>query len=153
MITIAANRLQYLCDIIPPLLKAIPEDEFTRKPAPEKWSKKQVLGHLIDSAANNHQRFIRVQFEDVPAIAYDQNNWNSHSHYNALDSSNLIHFWRLYNLHLLELIRRIPEEKLKRECAVGNKIVTLQFLVDDYVKHMEHHLQQIVAYEISDRKY
>ena len=141
------NRLQYLCEIIPPLLIEIPEKDFSFKPSETKWSKKQILGHLIDSAANNHQRFVRIQFEDVPSITYNQDNWNNHSYHNQVDSKYLIKFWELYNLHLAELIKLIPEKNFVRECNVGKEQnVTLQWLVEDYVRHLEHHLRQLVNY-------
>ena len=79
MIENIVDRLQYLCDAIPSLIKQIPEQEFSHKSAPGKWSKKEILGHLIDSATNNHQRFVRAQFEDTPFIIYDQDNWNAAS--------------------------------------------------------------------------
>lgn len=138
------HHLQYLLDTIPQKLRAIPKEEFNRKSAPEKWSKKEIIGHLIDSAANNHQRFVRVQFEDVPFIRYDQNQWNNASHYNDMESSHVINFWEQYNRHLIEVIKRIPEENMLRECYTGgDKNVTLQWLIGDYVVHMEHHLKQI----------
>ena len=141
------NRLQYLCEIIPPLLIEIPEKDFSFKPSETKWSKKQILGHLIDSATNNHQRFVRVQFEGVPSITYNQDNWNNHSYHNQVDSKYLIKFWELYNLHLAELIKLIPEKNFVRECNVGKEQnVTLQWLVEDYVRHLEHHLRQLVNY-------
>ena len=147
MIEISIQRLQYLCATIPPLLSKIKEDDFSSKPSSDKWSKKEILGHLIDSAANNHQRFIRVQFEQVPTISYDQNNWNSCTRYNHMDSKHLISFWVAYNRHLVELIRLIPKDNLKRECNIGRETpVTLQWLIDDYVRHVEHHLKQIVEY-------
>jgi len=137
-------RLQYLIDNIPAKLMAISENDFCAKPAPNKWSKKEILGHLIDSATNNHQRFIRTQFENVPHIVYDQNNWNSFSHYNELGSKHIVHFWAMYNKHLLEIIKRIPEANLTKECHTGgDNNVTLAWLIDDYVVHMEHHLKQI----------
>ena len=141
------NRLQYLCEIFPPLLIEIPGKDFSFKPSETKWSKKQILGHLIDSAANNHQRFVRIQFEDVPSITYNQDNWNNHSYHNQVDSKYLIKFWELYNLHLAELIKLIPEKNFVRECNVGKEQnVTLQWLVEDYVRHLEHHLRQLVNY-------
>jgi hypothetical protein len=141
------SRLQYLCEIIPPLLKEIPERDFSFKPSAIKWSKKEILGHLIDSATNNHQRFVRVQFEDVPLITYDQDNWNNHSHHGQVDSGHLIKFWQLYNQHLVELIKLISEKSLSRECNIGKeKNVTLQWLIEDYIRHLEHHLKQIVNY-------
>jgi hypothetical protein len=142
------NRLRYLCGIIPDLLTTIPEEDFSFKPSETKWSKKQILGHLIDSATNNHQRFVKVQFENTPFITYDQDGWNDNSYHNNMDSKHLIKFWELYNKHLIELIRLIPEEKLTRECNIGKeRNVTLQWLIDDYLRHLEHHLKQLVNYE------
>lgn len=139
------TRLQYLCDTIPALLTQIPEAEFSRKPAPGKWSNKEILGHLIDSATNNHQRFVRAQFEESPTIVYDQNNWNTYSHYNLLDSKQLILFWESYNRHILELIHHITPENLNRTCWNGGEAPqTLEWLFIDYVAHMEHHLKQML---------
>ncbi len=141
------ERLTYLCDTIPQLLSQIPETEFSYKPAQGKWSKKEILGHLIDSATNNHQRFIRIQFENEPCIVYDQNNWNLFSHYNKLESAHVIAFWALYNRHLIEIIKRIPEHNLSLTSISSNdERVTLGWLIDDYVVHLEYHLKQVVNY-------
>lgn len=147
MILNSIHRLDLLCEIIPPLLHAINEPDFSHQPSERQWSKKQILGHLIDSATNNHQRFVRIQFEEVPVIAYDQNQWNRYGHYSSMDSGALIHFWKNYNQHLSSLLKQIPEEKYERVCITGqNKKVTLLFLINDYVEHLEHHLKQIVNY-------
>ncbi|HEU4633257.1 MAG TPA: DinB family protein [Flavisolibacter sp.] len=141
------QRLDYLCNNIPPLLHHLPEEEFSFQPAPEKWSKKQILGHLIDSAANNHQRFIRVQYEEMPTLFYDQNKWNALSHYNQKSTAELIEFWTLYNKHLVHIIQNMAAENLERKCKTGEREpVTLRWLIDDYVKHLEHHLHQLVDY-------
>ena len=147
MITHSIDRLEYLCSVIPPLLSSIPDHEFRNKPAPGKWSRQEILGHLIDSATNNHQRFIRVQFEEIPYIRYDQDQWVLNSHYNELNKEDMIEFWKRYNLHLVELMRRIPAENLQKFCNTGGENpVTLEFLVNDYVVHQEHHLKQMVKY-------
>lgn len=146
MTSIPIERLNYLCTHIPNLLAAIDEATFNEKTSPAKWSKKEIVGYLIDSATNNHQRFIRAQFEDRPSITYDQNNWNKYNFYHEIDKQQIIDFWAVYNKQLLELIKRIPKESLKRECQVGNQYLTLDFLVNDYVVHLEHHLKQIVSY-------
>jgi len=144
MIDDAIKRLSQITEEFPELLKGISEMKFSLKPAPNKWSKKEILGHLIDSATNNHQRFIRVQFEHRPHISYDQNSWVEHSHYNQLTAKQLIRFWTVYNKHLIEIIKRIPEENLQRQCKMKDgKLVTLEFLINDYVVHMEHHLRVI----------
>jgi Txe/YoeB family toxin of Txe-Axe toxin-antitoxin module len=146
MITAAINRLEYLCNTIPELLTSIENDTFNEKVRPEKWSKKEIIGHLIDSATNNHQRFVRGQFEDRPQIVYDQNKWNNYNFYQQIDRQQIIGFWTLYNRQLLELIRRMPNENLQLECFVGDKLLTLEFLINDYVEHMEHHLKQVISY-------
>lgn len=145
MITESIERLQYLCDTIPTLLHAIPGADFDHQPA-GKWSKKQIIGHLVDSAANNHQRFVRIQFEDMQLNSYDQNNWNRYSYYDSMPASHIIGFWEAYNRHLLAVIRHIPEALLLRTCNTNAGPVTLHWLIDDYVSHMEHHLRQVVSY-------
>jgi len=147
MIEFAIKRLEYLCDTIPQLLTEMDEQTFSVKPKPNKWSKKEIVGHLIDSATNNHQRFVRGQFEDVPKIVYDQNRWNEFNFYQKMDGQQIISFWTIYNRQLVELIKNIPEENLSKECKSGDdKNLTLDFLINDYVEHLEHHLRQVVAY-------
>lgn len=147
MIERSIQRLEYLCNTVPVLLAKIPDAEFSFKPHPQKWSKKEILGHLVDSASNNHQRFIRTQFEDNPSIFYDQDQWNKHSKYSNFDSSELILFWVTYNNYLTEIIKNIPEENLSKTCRVGEeKTLTLELVIEDYVRHMEHHLKQLVSY-------
>jgi hypothetical protein len=148
MIQHSIERLEHLCSIIPPLVMQESEQEFRSKPAPGSWSRQEILGHLIDSAANNHQRFIRVQFEDVPQIRYDQDQWVLHNHYNELPMKHVVDLWRLYHLHLLEVMKRIPAENLSRHCNTGGADPdTLEFLVNDYVVHQEHHLRQFLTYD------
>jgi hypothetical protein len=147
MVQQSIKRLEYLCEIIPELLSEFNESDFSKRPHPDKWSKKEILGHLIDSATNNHQRFVRVQFEKIPTIVYDQNKWNEYSYHSQLSSSKLILFWKIYNEHLASLMKQIPLENLKRLCNTGKENVTLEFLINDYVGHLEHHLRQIIKYD------
>jgi DinB superfamily len=141
------DRLQELCSIIPNHLEEIREEVFNHIPSPGKWSKKQILGHLIDSAANNHQRFVRIQYEEGPIIYYDQNEWNRVQEYNKKNSEELKLLWKLYNLHLLHIVKNIPSEKLEKKGVLksGNEY-SLGWYINDYVEHLEHHLHQIVSY-------
>lgn len=143
----STNRLNELLQFIPEKVREIAEEDFVIKPHPHKWSKKQILGHLIDSATNNHQRFIRIQYEEVPTVRYEQNKWCELNHYQELESEHVIQLWTLFNRHILEVVNRIPEENLLRKGnASVEEPVTLDFLIDDYVDHLEHHLKQIVSY-------
>ena len=144
--TNSIERLQFLCDTLPDLMNQMDDATFSKKDDPNKWSKKEILGHLIDSATNNHQRFIRAQFEHNPEIVYDQVNWNRFSYYQQMNSRELIQFWLSYNKHLISLIKNMPKESLSRTCSVAGDLLTLEFLIDDYVVHLEHHLKQITVY-------
>jgi transcriptional regulator len=146
MIEKALNRLEYIITLTPKMLTEISEENMSTKPSPTKWSKKEIIGHLIDSATNNHQRFVRGQFENIPEISYDQNNWNEFSFYNQIDSKQIISFWTIYNKQIIEIIKRIPKENLEKQIKIGNNILTLEFLIIDYVEHLEHHLKQIIEY-------
>jgi len=115
---IVISHLQEHIDTVPSKFLKYPEGELRRKPAPNKWSKKELLGHLIDSATNNHHRFIKAQFMKEPFILepYEQEEWNRIQRYNEVDTKFLIEFWRMYNLHIIQLISNFPEEKLKIKC-------------------------------------
>ncbi len=147
MIQESIEKLASIVNMAPALLTAISEEEMSRKASPGKWSKKEILGHLIDSATNNHQRFVRAQFEHQPEIRYDQNKWNECSFHQEIDSRQLISFWALYNQQLMEIIQRISPEYLTRQVKIGDELFSLEFLIVDYVAHLEHHLQQLIDYK------
>ena len=146
MIQQSIKRLEYLTNIIPKILYEIDDENFSAKESENKWSKKEIIGHLIDSATNNHQRFIRGQFEENPEIKYDQNNWNKFNFYQQIEKQQLISFWTLYNKQLIEIMNRMPTENLKRTIKNGDNNLTIDFLIKDYVEHLEYHLKQVLDY-------
>ena len=146
MVEQALSRLNFIIDNLPSILTQISEENMSEKSSSNKWSKKEIIGHLIDSATNNHQRFVRGQFENNPEIRYDQNNWNEYNFYQQIDSKQIILFWTIYNKQLIEIIERIPTENLKRQVNVDGALLTLEFLIFDYVEHLEHHLKQVIDY-------
>lgn len=133
-----------LCDTIPARLKLIAEENLSLKPSAKKWSKKEILGHLIDSAANNHQRFIRAQFE-IPVVYYEQDLWVSIQNYQAENSELLISLWEGYNRHLAHVIKNIPVQNYAKT-SIGKDGIshTLEYLIEDYLRHLEYHLNQIL---------
>src|SRR5882724_13427866 len=98
-------------------LMEISNEQSAIYPAPSKWSPKQIIGHLIDSAANNHQRFVRAQFkDDLVFVGYDQEEWVAIQRYQQESWIELIQLWKSFNLHIAHLVEHIPEEKLKKQC-------------------------------------
>lgn len=145
-IEFATHRFAYLLDVIPAKVRAIQDTELYHQPAPGKWSKLEVLGHLVDSAANNWQRFVRIQFEDNLHLVYDQDKWNEYSYYSKMDKEHIINLWEVINRHLLMVIQNIPTDKLERtSTANSHEPLTMRFLIIDYIAHMEHHLEQILG--------
>lgn len=111
-----------------------------------KWTRKQVLGHLIDSAATNHQRFVRGQLaEHVVFPGYHADDWVRVQHYHELSWTHLLGLWHLYNQHLLLVARQIPADRLTHvvQVAAGGFEAPLDWWVTDYVRHLRHHLDQI----------
>jgi len=146
MVSQSLQRLQFLCDHIPALLMKMDEETFSYKTNPNKWSKKEILGHLIDSATNNHHRFVRGQFEHIPLITYNQDQWNMYNYYQQIATKQLIHFWEAYNRQLLAVLLQLPASYYTQLVNTGAQNCTLAFLVQDYVTHLEHHLKQIISY-------
>lgn len=127
--------------------KLIPEEEWTKKPKPEKWSKQEILGHLIDSAMTNIRRFVISQYEQNQKIVYYQDEWVKFQNYQQANLEELITSWKLINIQLARTVNNIPENKLQNICDTGKEVVeshTLEFLIVDYVKHLNHHLNQIL---------
>jgi hypothetical protein len=133
-------------------LRALDTALVSFRPSPDRWTVKEVVGHLIDSAANNHQRFVRAQFvEELVFPKYEQNEWVRCQHYNEVEWGDLIDLWQRYNLHLAHVIRNVRQETLGVRCIIGDyQPVTLQFLIEDYVTHLKHHLRKIAERVTAD---
>jgi len=127
-------------------LAKLSDAETGTAPGPGRWSRKQILGHLIDSAANNHQRLVRAQLEDGLTLPdYDQEAWVRCQDYSSEPWKDLVWLWRSFNLHLLHVISRLSEAALLHRVTVGTSSpVTLRELVEDYLRHLRHHLGQIL---------
>jgi hypothetical protein len=132
-------------------LLSVSEDESSRPVLPGGWSRKQLLGHLIDSASNNHQRFVRAVLNGPLVFpGYEQESWSRVQFAQDELWSPLVMLWASYNRHLAHIINHLPEDKLDVVCSIGaGEPVTLQFLAEDYLRHLNHHLEQILPYSPS----
>ena len=137
--------LRSLISFVPDRLMSISADRAGEKPSPEKWSSKEELGHLIDSASNNHQRIVRAQLEDSPAMpGYDGDAWVELHGYQRRDWQSLIELWRSGNIQLLSAAEAAGAAAWRRTLTVGGSdLLTLRFVFDDYVEHMLSHLSHI----------
>ena len=143
--------LRELLQRVPSRLQNLPENAVENRTTSSAWSPKEELGHLLDSAANNHQRIVRAQLEDNPAMpGYEQNRWVAVHAYQRRDWKELIEVWQALNQQLLTAAEAVPESAWGRTLTVaGSEALTLQFVFEDYVAHMLHHLQHI-GIETSD---
>jgi hypothetical protein len=125
-------------------IEGMSASEFTAKPVPSKWSKQEVLGHLIDSAQNNLRRFICGQYETIPSkIVYDQDFWVAVNGYQQMKKEHVVALWKLINERIAAVLEKMPEKNYTKTSETSEPH-TLQWLAVDYVKHLKHHLNQII---------
>ena len=146
-----SEKLLSLVEAAEPRLREISETESTQSILPGGWSRKQVIGHLIDSASNNHQRFVRAALQtslDFPG--YDQGGSVRVQAVQDADWQLLVVLWAAYNRYLAHVIARLPAAKLETVCRIGSgDAVTLDFLATDYLTHLGHHLNQLGAADLN----
>jgi len=138
-----------------PMLQAMAEQEADQPYAPGKWTRKEVIGHLIDSASNNHGRFVRAQLQDSMRFeGYAQDDWVRVQRYREASWPELLALWRSLNLHLARVMEAASEkDRLRpRTDHALDRIAfrappstpTLGWFMEDYVEHLRHHLRQIL---------
>jgi len=139
------GRMRELLQTVPDKLAKLPKDAVSGKTSPSAWSAKEELGHLLDSAANNHQRIVRAQLEENPAMpGYEQNRWVVVNRYQKRDWPELIDTWQALNRQLLAAAESVAATDWTRTLSIaGAQPVTLEFVFDDYIEHMVHHLRHI----------
>ena len=130
-----------------PLLMNLDNADTSTRPGENKWAKKEILGHLLDSASNNHQRFVRAALQGGLTFPnYDQVSLVDLQRFADVDWNFLVDFWIAYNRFLAHVINSLPAKAAKITCNIGdNKPATLEWLAQDYVAHLKHHLNQILG--------
>jgi len=152
------SRLRTLVQDSAPLLLALDEQATAARPSPGKWSPREVIGHLIDSASINHERFVRSQLQDSLVFSgYDQDACVAVQRYGETSWTELVSLWRSLNLHVARVMEAVPDDvRLRRRsehnldviasiAVPSHEATTLDYLMEDYVWHLEHHLKQILG--------
>ena len=153
-----ARRLVDVVGRAAPALLALDDAATARRPAPGKWSAREIIGHLIDSASNNHQRFVRFRDrDDLVVEGYEQDVWVAGQGYQDAPWAELVLLWTTYNRHLARVMAVTPaidRDRARREhnlhlrayhAAPADRAVTLAYFMNDYVDHLEHHLAQVLG--------
>jgi hypothetical protein len=141
-----ASELLQILEESQAAFQRIPQEEWRAKPHAHKWSKKEVLGHLVDSALTNLRRFIMTQYQPGEKIVYHQDEWVALQHYQEADLDDLIQLWAGLNRQIARVVERIPPERMHLSCdtgKAGQELHTLDYLIEDYLAHLKHHLAQI----------
>ena len=140
-----ATYLRETLTTIVPMLTTKSDAEASVRPQPTKWSPKEIIGHLIDSACNNHQKFVRtIAQPHCDFVGYKQDIWVENQHYSERSWSELLALWQAYNLHLAHIIEHTPDAALRHTISVeGVGPFSLGFIMPNYVEHLKHHIRQI----------
>jgi hypothetical protein len=144
----ALQQLEKHIQEVPEQFKQLPAESILKKPAPNKWSKQEILGHLIDSAINNLKRFTDIQYFPQPytVMRYNQDELVVINRYQQLPLAHLLQLWSVLNKQVLYVAASIPAERLVYAIiTTSGESKTLEWLAIDYVEHMEHHLKQVFA--------
>ena len=142
---VLANELAREIARAEPLLKARSDQDADKSRKPGAWTPKQILGHLIDSAFHNHQRFVLASLNGTYCgDGYEQEQWVQLHGYNRLEWAELLRFWVEMNRFIAHTVGQIPAERLDVSCQIGDAApVALHELIADYIRHLRHHLDQI----------
>ena len=144
----AMQQLEVHIETFPGKMKELASEELLKRPAPGKWSKQEILGHLVDSAINNLKRFTEIQFLPQPysVISYKQNELVIVNDYQNLSLQHLLDLYQVLNRQIVFVVRNIPIKKLDYPVDPQyetKELKTLSWIICDYVAHMEHHFRQI----------
>jgi DinB family protein len=152
------TALLQIVDRATPELLALDDDASARRPAPGKWSPREIVGHLIDSASNNHQRFVRALWQDdLMFTGYAQDAWVDVQRYQEAPWPDLVALWGYFNRHLARVMTAVPENVRTRlhhrhnlhllawQPLAESEPATLDYFMKDYVRHLEHHVRQILG--------
>ncbi|MED4692534.1 DinB family protein [Peribacillus frigoritolerans] len=137
------DGINHSIGFIPEEFNRMTEKELNHRPMPHKWSKKEILGHLCDSALNNMNRFIKIQYEVQPYViqSYNQDQWVLVQNYQERPLDEIVNLFCTLNKQIIHIITNTPNDRLSNLCDIGNnQLKSMEWLIKDYLEHMEHHI-------------
>lgn len=145
----ATHKLQRLIQTTQQQVQQFSDSEMSHKSSPQTWSKKEILGHLVDSALHNLRRFVAAHYMEMPfaITAYEQDALVAANHYQELPTDHIIGLWSTLNEHIITVVSRLSPEQLADEVINPDefKFLSVEQLFEEYVVHMEHHLKKVFA--------
>lgn len=141
-----AMELEKIIEGYLPGLNSLSEEHALHKPSATKWSKKELVGHLIDSAENNIRRLIVSQYEENTTIMYKQDDWVAINNYQQQHLEDLVQLWYLLNKQMSNILKNMPAETAQRTC-LSPDAHTIEWLANDYINHLKHHMHQLLGKE------
>ncbi|MBV7509788.1 DinB family protein [Bacillus sp. sid0103] len=147
------NGINHWIHTLPNEYNSMSAIEISNRPSPNKWSKKEILGHLCDSAINNIERFVKIQYEEQPYVmqSYNQEQWMVVQNYQERPLDEILTLFQTLNKQIINIIMNTPTEKLTYLCDIGNNHQkTLEWLIQDYLEHMEHHINNQILIKNND---
>ena len=141
-----AESLEQIIERVLTKTRALDFDQWSHKPGPAKWSKTELIGHLIDSANNNLHRFVRATYEEKFKLVYEQDEWVTIQRYGYADTKALLMLWELLNRQIIRMLEEYPKERYQVLVDTGKQqpsFHTIEYLAEDYLDHLQHHLKQL----------
>jgi len=138
------DQLHYWLIKVPEVFHVMTEAESTKRPAPKKWSKKEVIGHLCDAAIVHLERLLQIQYEASPYVVttFDQVQWVALQGYQELPIEDILLLWTSLNKKIMYVLEHLAEESLGLPCMINQQQRTLRWLIEEYIQHLEHHIHQ-----------
>ncbi len=149
-LTESLAQLRQQIDLLTQHWNILTDAELAERPGPGRWSRKETLGHLVDSATNNYRRIVLASLAPPPhqLHPYDQEGWVRVANYQHYPAADLLLLWRSQNQLILHVLRGLPHHLLDNEyLTINGNPTTLHWLISDYALHLEHHVQQIINFE------
>lgn len=134
------TELELQADSFPLFLRAIPEAKASFAYAEDKWTIKELVGHVIDTERIMAYRLLRISRNDTtPLAGFDENHYVTHAHFSDRSLSSLADEFASVRQSNMFLINTLNEEELSRVGVANEKPITARALLFILAGHLNHH--------------